>query len=77
MFDFSWPPITARPTAEVPFPFSALLRRVADATAVDPRGAPSFRAVLIPLGRSLQRAAAAPAFFESPRVVVAVEGHPA
>lgn len=57
----------------VPFPFTALLRRIAGVTTPDQ--AP-YRAVLIPLGRSLQRGAAAPAFFDFPRVVVAVDGDP-
>ena len=58
----------------VPFPFERLLDRVA--AGLDDRdaylGLP-LKPVLIPLGRSLQRAAAAPDFFASPRVVVAVD----
>jgi hypothetical protein len=59
----------------VPFPFAALLQRV-DAQMrplQDRKGTP---AVLIPLGRSLQRVAAAPDFFAYPRVVVAAVGEP-
>ena len=41
----------------------------------DPDGTP-LRSVLIPLGRSLQRGAAAPDYFRFPRVVVAVTGMP-
>lgn len=49
----------------VPFPFEALLARIA-----------GLDAVLIPLGRSLQRAAAAPDYFRYPRVVAAVDREP-
>src|SRR5690348_18166866 len=45
----------ANPTTAVPFPFSALLRRISDTTTPDAAGRSSIRAVLIPLGRSLQR----------------------
>ncbi|HEX3529735.1 MAG TPA: hypothetical protein VH988_21970 [Thermoanaerobaculia bacterium] len=51
---------------DVPFPFANLVRAVTDL-------APSER-VLIPLGRSLQRNAAAPRFFSAPRAVLAVTG---
>ena len=61
----------------VPFPIEALLasleRRLAAEGAYLDR---PLKKVLIPLGRSLQRDAAAPAFFESPRVVVAVDTEP-
>lgn len=52
----------------VPFPFATLLERLVA------RSGGQVRAVLIPIGRSLQRSAASPKFFESPRVVVAVVG---
>ncbi len=61
----------------VPFPFEALLASLQSRLAVE--GAyldRPLKKVLIPLGRSLQRDAAAPAFFESPRVVVAVDSEP-
>lgn len=52
---------------DIPYPFERLLeavnRRIAPATA---------RTALIPLGRSLQRYAAHPDYFQSPRLVVAV-----
>jgi hypothetical protein len=57
----------------LPFPFTALLRAVKH--RLDPAGVP-VRSVLIPLGRSLQRSAAAPEYFRFPRVVVAVTGMP-
>ena len=62
----------------IPFPFTALLgsierRLAADGAYLDR----PLKQVLIPMGRSLQRAAAAPGFFDSPRVVVAVDSEPA
>ncbi len=68
LFEIS-PPGTSRPDARyaLPFPFERLLdqlnARIAPAQATT---------VLIPLGRSLQRFAADPDYFSSPRVVVAV-----
>jgi hypothetical protein len=60
----------------VPFPFPALLQRIAARTGRGERSvAPT--AVLIPLGRSLQRNAAAPDFFAFPRAVVAIVAQPA
>jgi hypothetical protein len=56
---------------EIPFPFEALLQRI-DERAGCSMSASCVRAVLIPLGRSLQRMTASPAFFAHPRVVVAV-----
>lgn len=56
----------------LPFPFGELL------AAIDRRlepGPASIRTVLIPLGRSLQRSAAAPDFFRFPRVVAAITGN--
>ena len=54
----------------VPFPFEALVRKIESAA-----GCPSGRcmtSVLVPLSRSLQRAAAAPDFFSFPRVIAAM-----
>jgi hypothetical protein len=59
------------PRYSIPYPFSALLETLRMRTG------DHVRAVLIPLGRSLQRNAADPDYFESPRVVVAVDGDPA
>jgi hypothetical protein len=59
---------------ELPFPFTALLARLDAELIADPRSAlPPAKRVLIPLGRSLQRTAAAPDYFAYPRVVVAVD----
>jgi mono/diheme cytochrome c family protein len=66
----------ANAPATVPFPFSTLLRQVSDTLAHDAREPSPIRAVLIPLGRSLQRTAAAHHYFESPRIVVAIDGEP-
>jgi cytochrome c553 len=57
----------------VPFPFEALVRKV-EQRAGCARPEACTRAVLIPLGRSLQRTAGAPDFFAHPRAVVAVTG---
>ena len=61
-----------------PFPFTALVARLEAELARDPASVlPPVKPVLIPLGRSLQRTAAAPDYFAWPRVVVAVDGAPA
>ena len=71
---------------DVPFPFAELVARVESRLGVDTDGAPDggpsaepspVRRVLIPLGRSLQRAAGAPRFFRFPRAVAAVDRQPA
>ncbi len=62
----------------VPFPFEKLLARLDPLLAHDAADAlPAVKPVLIPLGRSLQRTAAAPDYFRFPRVVVAVDSPPA
>lgn len=58
---------------QIPFPFERLIARI-EAAAGCNETEPCTRAVLIPLGRSLQRAAASPDFFLHPRAVVAVTG---
>jgi cytochrome c5 len=58
----------------VPFPFTRLLKRLDRQLVREPGGLAPLKAVLIPLGRSLQRGAGAPDFFRFPRVVVAVDG---
>jgi hypothetical protein len=76
LFDF----VVARgeaPQYDVPFPFTALLQRIEARLAAPSDGESPLQRVLIPLGRSLQRAAARPAFFQFPRVVVAVDGESA
>jgi mono/diheme cytochrome c family protein len=60
----------------VPFPFTALMQRM-EQHLRPPSGEPALKAVLIPLGRSLQRTAAAPEFFKYPRVVVTTDVEPA
>ena len=55
----------------VPFPFTALLARLREWVPTADDTSP-YAAVLIPIGRSLQRHAAAPNYFRYPRVVVAV-----
>ena len=56
----------------VPFPFEALVSKLERQLGCKPGQCVS--SVLIPLGRSLQRVSAAPDFFASPRIVVAVTG---
>ena len=53
----------------LPFPFEAALERLRALA-----GPENVETALIPLGRSLQRYAAAPEYFASPRLVVAVTG---
>lgn len=61
---------------DVPFPFTRLLRRLEHAAGVERMSRSPLDTTLIPLGRSLQREAAAPDYFQSPRIVVAVTGEP-
>lgn len=62
---------------EVPFPFEQLLAHLDAQLQRDPASPlPPAKRVLIPLGRSLQRAAAAPDYFSHPRVLVAVDSQP-
>jgi hypothetical protein len=60
---------------DVPFPFTALVDRIA--RELDAQSGAPIKRVLIPLGRSLQRVAAAPHYFAFPRVVAAVDAEPA
>jgi mono/diheme cytochrome c family protein len=60
----------------VPYPFEALLNRIEREVRADASGLPPVKRLLIPMGRSLQRAVAAPDFFKYPRAVVAVDGMP-
>lgn len=63
----------SHPAQTVPFPLSALLARLSAVVPMD-NGSVPYAAVLIPVGRSLQRHAAAPDYFRYPRVVVAMVG---
>jgi hypothetical protein len=60
----------------LPFPFTALMQRMEEHLRRDGEG-PALKAVLIPLGRSLQRSAAAPEFFKYPRIVLTTDAEPA
>jgi hypothetical protein len=64
------------PAYRIPYPFSALVERI-EAQLGQQEYAGGTRVVLIPMGRSLQRTAAAPDFFKYPRIVFAVTGEPA
>jgi hypothetical protein len=55
----------------IPFPFEKLISGLEAAAGCERRPA-CTRAILLPLGRSLQRVAASPDFFAHPRVVAAV-----
>lgn len=57
----------------VPFPYSKLVAHIEKQLAPI-EGLSPVKITLIPLGRSLQRAASAPDFFRFPRVVLAVDG---
>lgn len=61
---------------DVPFPLEALIERIEQRLSRNAYLDRPLKKVLIPLGRSLQRDAAAPAYFASPRAVVAVDGEP-
>ncbi|NMG74265.1 hypothetical protein [Aromatoleum diolicum] len=63
--------------AALPYPFEQLLERVeGDARCADLPDGRCLVRVLIPIGRSLQRLAAAPDFFHHPRIVAAMAGEP-
>lgn len=62
-----------RAEQQVPFPFARLLEQLERPIAADQLGRPGVPAVLIPIGRSLQRNASATPFAQ-PRAVVAVTG---
>ena len=61
----------------VPFPFEALLARIESQLASEGLTGPPLVGALFPLGRSLQRNAAFPDFFASPRTVIAADAQPA
>lgn len=64
-------------TDPVPFPLESLLATIEARLDPDAYLDRPLKRVLIPLGRSLQREAGAPAFFRFPRAVAAVDGEPA
>lgn len=59
---------------QIPYPFSRLVRFLESRVENSDRA--GVRMTLIPMGRSLQREAPAPDYFQFPRAVVAVEGEP-
>lgn len=61
---------------DVPYPFTALRRRLVSHLTPDAEDSAAIAQVLIPLGRALQRNAAAPDYFASPRLVLVVVGNP-
>jgi hypothetical protein len=68
--------VSGERTYRVPFPFTALTDRI-EARLANKELFGGTRFAMIPLGRSLQRTAAAPDFFRFPRIVFAVTGEPA
>lgn len=68
--------IDGRGVQRVPFPFTALMERVQRDVGADALGHAGVRAVLIPLGRSLQRNASVTEAYRYPRIVAAVTGEP-
>ena len=76
LFDHLVTDATASGTAyRVPFPFSALIDRIQSRLG-NWEFMGGTRVVMLPMGRSLQRTAAAPDFFKYPRIVFAVTGEP-
>jgi hypothetical protein len=61
---------------DVPFPITALIAKLEAELQRDSPDALPVKSVLIPLGRSLQRASAAPDFFAFPRLVFAPDAEP-
>ncbi|MFQ6022935.1 MAG: hypothetical protein ACE5NW_09445 [Acidiferrobacterales bacterium] len=61
---------------DIPFPFSRVIERIERELPKHQSGVSTLKKVLIPLGRSLQRDAAAPDFFKYPRVLLAVDTEP-
>src|SRR5262245_24132284 len=71
LFDFAVARAT-EPVYDVPFPFERLVKHLEARAGCEQ----CAKQVLIPLGRSLQRTSASPAFFEFPRVVVTIDVEP-
>jgi hypothetical protein len=61
---------------DIPFPFPKLLSELSVRAGCGNKDSGCYKTVLIPLGRSLQRTAAAPEFFKYPRMVVAFNADP-
>ena len=61
---------------DVPYPFATLRQRLLGHLGPGAEDSQVLAQVLIPLGRALQRNAAAPDYFASPRLVLAVVGDP-
>lgn len=76
LFDFLMTDGSGGATYQVPFPFEALRKKIEDRVQPDESGYSPVKQVLIPLGRALLRASAAPDFFKHPRLVAAVDTEP-
>jgi hypothetical protein len=76
LFDYlMMEPADGKNVYRVPFPLAALIDRIQARLGQQEYGG-ATRVVMIPIGRSLQRTAAAPDFFRYPRIVFAVTGEP-
>ena len=62
---------------DLPDNFQAVVARISRFVSTDRRGLSPIKQVLIPHGRSLQREAAKPNYYDHPRIVIAVDGEPA
>ncbi|MBL8470170.1 MAG: hypothetical protein JNM98_00100 [Rhodocyclaceae bacterium] len=76
LFDTLYP-APAGGELSLPYPFSALVEDLARRLGCGTGPAGCIKIVRIPLGRSLQREAAAPNYFHAPRIVLAVTGESA
>ncbi len=68
--------VRGKPEYAIPFPYTRLIAQLNARLAPGRSGGEPVKQVLFPMGRSLQREAAAPDYFANPRVVVAVDGEP-
>jgi hypothetical protein len=66
----------ARKAYDVPFPITALMKKLEAELQPQNTRTPPLKAVLIPLGRSLQRTSPAPDFFAYPRLVFTADAEP-
>ncbi|MGZ8268541.1 MAG: hypothetical protein ACXW20_12860 [Burkholderiales bacterium] len=65
-----------RKVYDVPFPITALIKRIEAGLEADRTNAMPVKRVLIPLGRSLQRTSAAPHYFAFPRLIAVPDAEP-
>lgn len=61
---------------DLPDSYEGIVQHISRFVTIDRRGLKPVKQVLIPHGRSLQREAAAPHYYQHPRIVAAVDGEP-